>query len=81
MKNVLCQDSGVFFEWQFSVLTGDIRLNIIGAKLYKTVLAIGERKRGVTFLKKGSIFLSPNAKTLLVLGRDAFHLATLRRQG
>ena len=44
----------------FSVLTGIIRLNIIGAKLYKTILTVGERKRGF-FSKKIPIFLSQNA--------------------
>lgn len=65
----------------FSVLTGTARLNIIGAKLYKTILVIGERKRGLSFLKKESIFPSRIAVFLLALRRDAFHLATIRRLG
>jgi hypothetical protein len=67
--------------YRFSVLTGVIRLNIIGEKLYNTILAIGERKRGSSFLKKESFFLSWNAKILCILRRDAFHLATIRRLG
>jgi hypothetical protein len=65
----------------FSVLTGVLRLNIIGATLYKTILAIGERKRGLSFQKKESLFLSWNANILLAPRRDAFHLATTRRLG
>jgi hypothetical protein len=65
----------------FSVLTGDIRLNIIGAKLYNTILARGERKRGFFSKKKEPIFLSRNAVFLLALNRDAFHLETFRRLG
>jgi hypothetical protein len=66
---------------RFSVLTGIIRLNIIGAKLYKTILARGERKRGSFFQKKEPIFLSRNAVFLLAQRRDAFHLETYRRLG
>ena len=65
----------------FSVLTGIARLNIIGAKLYKTILARGERKRGLSFQKKETIFLSRNAVFPLALRRDAFHLAIIRRLG
>jgi hypothetical protein len=65
----------------FSVLTGVIRLNIIGAKLYNTILARGERKRGYFPQKKDPIFLSRNAVFLLALRRDAFHLETIRRLG
>jgi hypothetical protein len=65
----------------FSVLTGVIRLNIIGAKLYKTILSRGERKRGSSFQKNEPIFLSRNAVFLLALRRDAFHLAIIRRLG
>jgi len=65
----------------FSVLTGVIRLNIIGAKLDNTILARGERKRGYFSQKKDPIFLSRNAVFLLALKRDAFHLETIRRLG
>jgi hypothetical protein len=65
----------------FSVLTGIIRLNIIGAKLYKTILAVGERERDFFFKKKEPIFLFRNAKILLALKRDAFHSETIRRLG
>jgi hypothetical protein len=65
----------------FSVLTGVIRLNIIGAKLYNTILAIGERNRGLSFQKKESPFLCWDAKILLALKRDAFHFETIRRLG
>jgi hypothetical protein len=61
---------------RFSVLTGVNRLNIIGAKLYNTILARGERKRGFFSKKKELIFLSQNAVFLLALSRDAFHLET-----
>jgi hypothetical protein len=66
-------------EGGFSVLTGTARLNIISAKLYKTILARGKRKMGSSFQKKEPIFLSRNAVFLLALSRDAFHLATIRR--
>jgi hypothetical protein len=65
----------------FSVLTGIIRLNIIGAKLYNTILAREERKKGYFFQKMDAIFLSLNAKILLALRRDAFPLETIRRLG
>jgi len=50
-------------------------------KLYKTILARGERKRESSFQKKEPIFLSRNAVFLLALRRDAFHLAIIRRLG
>jgi hypothetical protein len=73
--------SAAFMNGSFSVLTGIARLNIIGAKLYKTILARGERKRGLSFQKKETIFLSRNAVFPLALRRDAFHLAIIRRLG
>lgn len=72
---------GAFYVWEFSVLTGVIRLNIIGETLYETILAIGERKRGMSFQKKESFFLSGNAKNLIALRRVAFHFVTIRRLG
>ena len=71
--HTLCVDfelglSAAFINDGFSVLTGVIRLNIIGAKLYKTSLAVGERKRGFFIQKKGSFFLFRNAKNLLASG-------------
>jgi hypothetical protein len=62
-------------------LTGITRLNIIGAKLYKFILAAGERKRGCIFLERESIFISLNAEILLAPRRDAFHSAIIRRLG
>jgi hypothetical protein len=73
--------SAAFINDSFSVLTGVTRLNIIGAKLYKTILAVGERKRGFFIQKKGPFFLFRIAKILLALRRDAFQLETNRRLG
>jgi hypothetical protein len=66
---------------QFSVLTEIVRLNIIGAKLYTTILAEGERKKEYLFQKKESFFLRWNAMFLLALRKKMFHLATIRRLG
>jgi hypothetical protein len=67
--------------YRFSVLTGVIRLNIIGATLYNTILAIGDRKRGLSFQKIEVLFLFRYAKFQLAPERGAFHLETIRRLG
>jgi hypothetical protein len=66
---------------QFSVLTGIVRLNIIGTKLYITILAEGERKKEYLFQKKEFFFLRWNAMFLLALRKKTFHLETIRRLG
>jgi hypothetical protein len=81
VRDVLYRKISGFYEGKFSVLTGVTRLNIIGAKLYKFILAVGERKRGLSLLETKSIFVSLNAKILLAPRRGTFHSAIIRRLG
>jgi len=62
-------------------LTGHVRLNIIGKKLVKTILAKGERKRGLAFPKKEILFLASIVVFLLSFRNETFHLVPKRRQG